>query len=172
MNTSTSKVSLCGSSTQLYGALPSVGSNAPDFVLVNSKLKNHSLKNYQGKKKLLYIVPSLDTSVCASSSKKFNELAADKPDDSIIIIVSGDLPFAQTRFCTELNTSDITSLSTMRSENFAKDYGVLILDGPLAGLTTRAVLVLDEKNKVLYSELVAEISNEPDYQRAFAALTE
>jgi len=172
MNNVTTEVSLCGTRTALYGALPAVGSSAPDFILVNSKLKNNTLKNYSGKKKLLYIVPSLDTSVCATSSKKFSELATDKPDNSVILIISSDLPFAQTRFCTELNTNSITLLSTMRSEDFAKDYGVLIMDGPLAGLTTRAVLVLDEKNNVLYSELVAEISDEPDYQRAFAALTE
>jgi len=172
MNNVKTEVSLCGTRTALHGTLPAVGSSAPDFILVNSKLKNHTLKNYSSKKKLLYIVPSLDTSVCATSSKKFSELATDKPDNSVILIISSDLPFAQTRFCTELNTNSITLLSTMRSEDFAKDYGVLIMDGPLAGLTTRAVLVLDEKNNVLYSELVAEISDEPDYQRAFAALTE
>jgi len=118
---------------------------------------------------LLNIVPSLDTPTCALSTKKFNEQAAKHPN-AVMLIVSADLPFAQKRFCSAENTNSVKTLSTMRSRNFAKDYGVLITDGPLAGITARAVVVIDENDKIKYTELVPEIKQEPNYEKALAAL--
>ena len=136
---------------------------------MNGKLENVSLSDFTGKKKLLNIVPSLDTPVCATSTRKFNETASKHPN-TVVLIVSADLPFAQGRFCTVEGLENVIALSTMRSPAFATDYGVLIEDGPLAGITARAVVVLDENDKVIYSELVPEIAQEPDYEKALAAL--
>ncbi len=152
------------------GELPAVGSKAPDFSLVGPDLSDVSLEGFKGKKKLLNIVPSLDTPVCAASSKKFNEEAKSRAD-TVVLVISADLPFAQTRFCSAENTDKIKTLSLMRGGNFAKDYGVLIQDGPLAGLTARAVVVIDENDKVSYTQLVPDIGDEPDYDSALAALT-
>jgi thioredoxin-dependent peroxiredoxin len=162
-------VTLAGTEIHTTGDLPPVGAPAPDFTLVSGELRDIQLSDYPGKKKLLNIVPSLDTPVCAVSTKKFNEYAKDHPD-VVVMVISADLPFAQVRFCTGEEVQNVVSLSTMRSPQFAKDYGVLITDGPLAGVTARAVVVLDEDNKVIYEELVPEIKQEPDYQRAIAAL--
>lgn len=151
------------------GELPEADTQAPDFQLVNGELGNVSLATYEGKKKLLSIVPSLDTPVCQLSTKKFNDHAL-KRDDVVFLMISADLPFAMGRFCKAEGADNVIPLSMMRSRNFAKDYSVLIEDGPLAGITARAVLVLDEDNKVVYSELVGEIANEPDYAAALAAL--
>ncbi|MFO7639819.1 MAG: thiol peroxidase, partial [Candidatus Competibacteraceae bacterium] len=128
-----------------------------------------SLADYAGKKKLLNIVPSLDTPVCALSTKKFNEHAKTHPD-AVILVISADLPFAQGRFCGNEGLSNVVALSLMRSRQFAEDYGVLVTDGPLAGLTARAVVVLDENDVVRHAELVPEIAQEPDYAAALAAL--
>ena len=152
------------------GELPAVGSKAPDFSLVGPDLNDVSLEDFKGKKKLLNIVPSLDTPICAASSKKFNEEAKSRAD-TVVLVISADLPFAQTRFCSAENTDKIKTLSLMRGGNFAKDYGVLIQDGPLAGLTARAVVVIDENDKVSYTQLVPDIGDEPDYDSALAALT-
>jgi thiol peroxidase len=149
--------------------LPAVGNQAPDFQLVAGDLSDVSLTNYGGKKKLLNIVPSLDTPVCAVSTRKFNEHAKAHPD-TVVLIVSADLPFAQGRFCTGEQLENVVPLSMMRSRNFAKDYGVLLQDGPLAGLTARTVVVLDENDKVVYRQLVPEIADEPDYDAALNAL--
>jgi len=162
-------ITLQGNSIHTNGDLPAVGSQAPAFRLVDKKLADLGLDDFSGKKKLLNIVPSLDTGVCAMSTKKFNEQLGDR-DDVVVLIISADLPFAQDRFCSAENTDKVTTLSMMRSRNFAKDYGVLIEDGPLAGITARAIVVLDENNKVLYTELVPEIAQEPDYDAAIAAL--
>jgi thiol peroxidase len=162
-------ITLKGSPIQTNGQLPSVGSVAPDFHLVDKDLNDVKLAAYKGKKKLLNIVPSLDTSVCATSTKKFNDYAKGR-DDLVILIISADLPFAQGRFCKAEGVSNVVTLSMMRSRNFAKDYGVLIQDGPLAGITARAVVVMDEDNRVMYTELVPEIAQEPNYERALAAL--
>jgi thiol peroxidase len=151
------------------GQLPAVGSKAPGFSLVGPDLNDVSLEDFKGKKKLLNIVPSLDTPVCAASSKKFNEEAKSRTD-TVVLVISADLPFAQTRFCSAENTDKIKTLSLMRGGNFAKDYGVLIQDGPLAGLTARAVVVIDENDKVSYTQLVSDIGDEPDYDSALAAL--
>ena len=162
-------LTLQGNEINTNGELPKVGSNAPDFMLVNSEMEDVSLTNYRGKKKLLSIVPSLDTPVCATSTKKFDKLAKEKLDTAFITI-SADLPFATSRFCKTESVSNVITLSMMRSRNFAKDYGVLITDGPLAGITARAIIVLNETNEVIYSEFVSEIANEPDYDAALALL--
>lgn len=162
-------ITLKGNRINTSGNLPQVGSKAPDFVLVDGDLNNITLDNYKGKKKLLSIVPSLDTPVCAMSTKKFNE-AAKSRKGTVFLMISADLPFAMKRFCAAEGTGNVIPLAMMRSRNFAKDYGVLIQDGPLAGITARAVVVLDADNKVLHAELVPEIAQEPDYDKALAAL--
>ena len=158
-----------GNEIHTNGELPAVGTTAPDFTLVNKDLADVTLANYGGKKKLLNIVPSLDTPVCATSTKKFNDVAKDR-EDVVILVISADLPFAQSRFCGTEGVDNVIPLSMMRSRNFSKDYGVLIEDGPLAGITGRAVVVLDNNNKVLHTELVPEIAEEPDYDKAIAAV--
>jgi thiol peroxidase len=162
-------ITLQGNACNTNGDLPGVGSTAPDFTLVDAKLNDVHLADYAGKKKLLNIVPSLDTPTCATSTKKFNELAADH-DDAVVLIVSADLPFASGRFCGIEGLDNVVPLSLMRGKGFAKDYGVLITDGPLAGITARAVVVLDADNRVVYTQLVPEIADEPDYDAALAAL--
>jgi len=162
-------ITLQGNAINTNGELPAVGSQAPDFSLVDGELNDVRLSNYAGKKKLLNIVPSLDTDVCAASTKQFNESAAGR-DNAVMLVISADLPFAQGRFCTAESVDKVVPLSMMRSRNFAKDYGVLITDGPLAGITARAVVVLDENDKVVYTELVPEIAQEPNYDAALAAL--
>ncbi len=163
------KITLQGKDINTNGDLPKAGDDAPDFSLVNAKLGDVSLSSYKGKKKLLNIVPSLDTGTCATSTKKFND-AAKKKSDVAFLMVSADLPFAAARFCSAEGTNNVVALSMMRSRKFAKDYGVLIEDGPLAGITARAVVVIDENDKVIYSELVSEIADEPNYDAALAAL--
>lgn len=162
-------ITLQGNEIHTNGDIPTVGSKAPDFVLADGDLNNVSLDTYKGKKKLLNIVPSLDTPVCATSTKKFNDAAKEK-SDAVFLMISGDLPFAMSRFCKAEGTDNVIPLAMMRSRNFAKDYGVLIEDGPLEGITARAVVVIDEDDNVVYSELVPEIAQEPDYDKALAAL--
>ena len=162
-------ITLKGNPVHTNGNLPAVGAQAPDFVLVNGDLQNITLDAYKGKKKLLNIVPSLDTPVCQTSTKKFNDHAKTRTD-TVFLMISGDLPFAMKRFCSAEGTANVVPLSMMRSRNFAKDYGVLIEDGPLAGITARAVVVLDAQNKVRYTQLVPEIADEPDYASALKAL--
>jgi len=162
-------ITLQGNEIHTNGELPAVGAQAPDFHLVDGDLNDVRLADYRGKKKLLNIVPSLDTGVCATSAKKFNE-AASGLENTVILIISSDLPFASGRFCSAEGLQNVIPLSLMRSRNFAKDYGVLIEDGPLAGITARAVVVIDENDRVVYTELVPEIAQEPDYDKALAAL--
>lgn len=162
-------VTLQGNACRTNGELPAAGSHAPDFKLTKGNLSDVGLADFAGKKKLISIVPSLDTPTCAKSTQKFNEHAKNHPD-TVVLIVSTDLPFAQGRFCTGEQLDNVVPLSMMRSRNFAKDYGVLIEDGPLAGITARAVVVLDENDIVVYTQLVTEIADEPDYQAALAAL--
>jgi thiol peroxidase len=162
-------ITLQGNEIHTNGELPAVGEQAPDFHLVDGELNDRRLSDYAGKKKLLNIVPSLDTGVCATSTKKFNESAA-AHGDAVMLVISADLPFAQGRFCGVEGIDKVIPLSMMRSRNFAKDYGVLIEDGPLAGITARAVVVLDGNNKVVYTEMVPEIGQEPNYEAALAAL--
>ena len=162
-------ITLHGNPCTTNGELPSVGSQAPDFKLTDKDLNDVSLANFSGKKKIISIVPSLDTGVCATSTKVFNERIGGN-DKAVMLIVSADLPFAQGRFCGAENTNNVITLSMMRSKNFAKDYGILIQDGPLAGITGRGVVVLDENNRVLHSQLVSEIGDEPDYDAAMNAI--
>lgn len=162
-------ITLRGKKTRTCGELPDVGAKAPDFVLVNAKLADVSLADFAGKKKLLNVVPSLDTPTCANSARKFNEKAA-LLDSVVVLVVSADLPFAQSRFCQTEGLTNVIALSTMRSGDFAEDYGVRIEDGPLAGLTCRAVVVIDEANKIEYTQLVDELTNEPDYDEALAVI--
>ena len=137
-------------------------------MLVDKDLNDVSLSQFAGRRKILNIVPSLDTPVCAESTRKFNELASMIPN-TVVLVISADLPFAQSRFCAVENLQNVFTLSTMRGRDFHKDYGVMITDYPLAGLTARAVIVLDENDKVLHAELVQEIGREPDYDAALTA---
>jgi thiol peroxidase len=162
-------VTFQGEPINTSGDLPPVGSPAPEFQLVDSRLKDVSLNDFAGKKKLLNIVPSLDTPVCATSTKKFNDYAKEHKD-TVVLIISADLPFAQKRFASAEGLENVVTLSMMRSRDFAEHYGVLIEDGPFAGISARAIVVLDEHNRVTYTELVPEIGDEPDYERALAAL--
>jgi len=162
-------ITLEGNPFHTNADLPGVGSAAPAFSLVDGELNDVGLDQFAGLKKVLNIVPSLDTGVCATSTKVFNERLGGR-DDVVVMIISADLPFAQSRFCAAENTDRVKTLSMMRSRKFAKDYGVLIEDGPLAGITARAVVVLDEDDKVIYTQLVPEIAQEPDYDAAIAAL--
>ena len=162
-------VTLQGTEFHTNGDLPAVGSEAPNFQLAADDLSNKSLSDFKGKKKLLNIVPSLDTGVCATSTEKFNNYAKDKKD-VVMLVISADMPFAQKRFCTDKSISNIKALSMMRSRNFAKDYGVLMEDGPLQGITARAVVIIDENDKVVYTQLVKEITQEPDYDAALKHL--
>lgn len=157
-----------GKPLHISGELPSVGSKAPEFKLVNGKLQEVTLATYAGKKKILNIVPSLDTPVCAASTRKFNEKAS-KLDNTVVLVISADLPFAQARFCEVEGLKNVIPLSTFRS-SFANDYGVYITDTILAGLNARAIVILDENDKVIYTQLVDEVASEPDYENALAAL--
>lgn len=163
------QIKLAGNPISTNGDLPKVGSAAPDFKLANIDLQDISLASFKGKKKLLNIFPSIDTPVCAMSTRKFNEHAA-KYGNAVMLMISADLPFAMKRFCGAENTNAVVPLSMMRDKNFAKDYGVLIQDGPLKGIAARAVVVLDEHDKVVHTELVPEIKQEPNYDAALAAL--
>jgi thiol peroxidase len=163
------QTALQGNPVNLAGELPAVGSPAPDFKLVDKDLADKTLADFAGKKVLLNIVPSLDTPVCATSTRKFNESFAGRTD-AVCLVVSADLPFAAGRFCSAEGIDNVHALSMMRSRNFGKDYGVLIEDGPLAGITARAIVVIDAAGKVVYTELVPEIGQEPDYDAALKAL--
>ncbi|MCY4642674.1 MAG: thiol peroxidase [Gammaproteobacteria bacterium] len=163
------KITLQGNEIHTSGNLPEIGSRAPDFTLVNKDLEDVSLSTFPGKRKILCIVPSLDTPVCAVSAKKFDEYAKEY-DDTVTLVISADLPFASSRFCLSENLEQVITLSVMRSQNFAKDYGVLIESGPLSGITARAIVVLDQKNSVIHTELISEIAHEPDYKAALLAL--
>ncbi len=163
------QVAFKGQPVKLSGNLPSVHTKAPDFRLVSRDLKEHTLHEFQGKKKLLSTVPSLDTGLCSTMTKHINEFAKKHPHFAFITI-SADLPFAQKRFCEQENVHNVMTLSMMRNKDFGQAYGVLIQEGPLAGLLARSVFVLDEKDHILHVELVPEITNEPNYQKAFEFL--
>ena len=162
-------ITLKGNPIHTNGNLPKVGSRAPDFRLTDKDLKDCSLATWKGRKKLISIVPSLDTPVCAMSTKKFNDHAR-AHTDTVVLTVAADLPFAMKRFCGAEGLENVVPLSLMRDRKFAEDYGVLITDGPLAGITARAIVVLDADDKVTYTELVPEIAQEPDYGKALEAL--
>ncbi|HET9405305.1 MAG TPA: thiol peroxidase [Burkholderiales bacterium] len=162
-------VTLGGNPITVAGALPKKGDSAPDFTLTARDLKDMGLGDFAGKRKVLNIVPSLDTPVCAKSTRVFNEKAGALPN-TVVLVISADLPFAAGRFCTAEGIDNVVTLSTMRGGDFKTKYGVDITSGPLKGATARAVVVLDGNNKVLHSELVPEIKQEPDYDAALAVL--
>jgi thioredoxin-dependent peroxiredoxin len=162
-------VTLKGSPIHTSGELPAVGASAPDFRLTGADLKDVSLADYKGKRKVLNIVPSLDTPTCATSTRKFNEQAG-KLANTVVLVVSADLPFAAKRFCVAEGLQNVVTLSTFRAKEFAQRWGVTLVDGPLAGVTARAVVVIDEHDKVTYTELVPEIAQEPNYEKALAAV--
>ena len=163
-----SQVTLKGNPFNTIGNLPKVGSTAPDFKLTKSDLSEATLNSYAGKRKVLNIFPSVDTATCATSVRKFNERAA-ALKNTVVLCISADLPFAQKRFCAAEGIANVESLSTFRS-HFSKDYQLEMADSPLKGLCSRAVIVLDETNKILHAEQVSEIANEPNYESALAAL--
>ncbi len=158
-----------GTPCHTYGNIPAVGTKAPAFNLVTKDLKDITLADYEGKRVILNIFPSLDTPVCAASVRRFNEEAV-KLDNTAVICVSMDLPFAQGRFCTAEGIDKLVVASAFRSPLFAQNYGLQIVDGPLAGLLARAVIVMNEKHEIIFSDLVEEITNEPDYKGAISVL--
>ncbi|MCY1401452.1 Thiol peroxidase [compost metagenome] len=163
------QVTLKGNPVQVNGQLPQVGAQAPAFSLVSANLSDVTLKDFAGKRKVLNIFPSIDTPTCATSVRTFNAKAADAAN-TVVLCISADLPFAQARFCGAEGLDNVQNLSTLRGREFIENYGVAIADGPLTGLTARAVVVLDENDKVLHSELVKEIADEPNYEAALAVL--
>lgn len=165
-----SKVTLKGVEVSLKGSFLRESELAPDFVLVNRDLETVTLENFKGKKKLLATVPSLDTPVCRAEAKKINEIAKRYPE-IVVLIISKDLPFRQKQICHDESLANVVVLSDIRiNSTFGKNYGVLIEDSPLAGLLCRAIIVLNELDKVVYSELVPEITHEPNFDEAFTHL--
>ncbi|MEO6117446.1 MAG: thiol peroxidase [Methylotenera sp.] len=165
----TNPVTLKGNPVEISGTLPTVGSKAPTFTLVNKAMQDVTLEDYAGKRKVLNIFPSIDTPTCAMSVRAFNKHAS-SIENTVVLNISADLPFAQTRFCAAEGIENVENLSTIRNHDFLKSYGVLIASTKLAGLAARAVIVLDEANAVKHVELVSEIANEPNYDAALAAL--
>jgi thiol peroxidase len=164
-----STVTLGGNPVEVAGNFPRKGDIAPAFSLVGNDLSDVPLKQFSGKRKILNVFPSIDTPTCATSVRNFNKRASELPD-TVVLCISVDLPFAQKRFCGAEGLNNVITLSTMRGREFLKDYGVEIASGPLVGVAARAVVVLDDQNRVLHSELVPEIKNEPDYDAAIKAL--
>ena len=162
------RITLKGNPVNTLGEIPQKGTKALNFKLVKNDLSDATLENYTGKRKILNIFPSLDTATCAMSVRKFNVDAA-KLNNTVVLCISADLPFAQKRFCGAEGITNVETLSTFR-HTFADDYRLVIMDGALAGLCSRVVIVLDENNIVLYSEQVPEITNEPNYETALAVL--
>lgn len=163
------KVTFKGNEVHTNGSLPIVGAEAPDFKGVKSDLSELALSDLRGKRVVLNVFPSLDTAVCAASVRRFNKEAASYPD-TVILAISKDLPFAQGRFCTTEGIDKVIPLSAFRCSCFEEKYGMLLIDGPLRGLLTRGVIVIDEAGKVVYEELVSEITAEPNYNAALAVL--
>jgi thiol peroxidase len=164
-----SQVTLKGNPVNVDGTFPTVGNKAPDFTLVGNDLADVPLAHFAGKRKVLNIFPSVDTPTCAMSVRHFNE-SASKLDNTVVLCISADLPFAQARFCGAEGLTNVVNLSTLRGHDFLQNYGVALSSGPLAGLAARAVVVLDDHDKVIYTELVGEIAHEPNYDAALAAL--
>ena len=162
-------ITLKGNPVNVGGNFPKAGDSAPDFSLTAGDLSDVSLASYAGKRKVLNIVPSLDTPTCATSTRVFNEKASGMIN-TVVLVIAADLPFAMSRFCGAEGLKNVVTLSTFRAKDFHSKYGVDIADGPLRGLTARGVVVLDENNKVKHAELVPEIAQEPNYAAALAAL--
>ena len=163
------KIAFKGNPVNTSGSLPKVGETAPDFNLVNSSLEEVKLSDYKGKNVVLNIFPSLDTGVCAASVRKFNKEATSL-DNTVVLGISTDLPFAASRFCSAEGIENVVTLSVFRNDQFAKDYGVLLVDGPMKGLTARAVVTVNPEGKVIYNQLVPEITEEPDYDSAINSI--
>jgi len=163
------QVTLRGNPVQVEGEIGKTGTQAPDFTLTAGDLSDATLATFAGKRKVLNIFPSVDTPTCATSVRKFNA-QANELNNAVVLCISTDLPFAQARFCGSEGLENVKNLSDFRDSDFAVDYGVSIADGPLRGLTARAVVVLDENDNVLHSELVSEIGQEPNYEAALAVL--
>jgi thiol peroxidase len=161
-------ITLKGNACHTVGELPQQGSTAPEFKLTKTDLSDVGLADFSGRTLILNIFPSLDTPTCSLSVKQFNEQAVKHPHIQVLCI-SSDLPFAHTRFCAQNHLEHIVNLSCFRHPEFGKTYGVTIIDGPLQGLLARAVVVIDDRGKVRYTQLVSEIANEPDYDKALAA---
>jgi thioredoxin-dependent peroxiredoxin len=164
-----SKITLRGNPIQTSGDLPAVGTEFSGFKLVGQDLKDVTLHEFAGKKKVLNIFPSIDTPTCATSVRQFNQRAA-ALKDTVVLSISADLPFAHKRFCAAEGIANVVSLSTMRDHHFGRELGLNMETGPLAGLLARAVVVLDEHNKIKHTELVSELANEPNYEAALKAL--
>ena len=164
-----SQVTLRGNPVKVDGTFPTVGEKAPAFKLVGKDLADITLASFSGKRKVLNIFPSVDTPTCATSVRHFNE-SASQLANTVVLCISADLPFAQARFCGAEGLDNVVTLSTLRGHEFIKDYGVALAEGPFAGLTARAVVVLDEQDKVIHNELVGEIANEPNYDAVLAVL--
>lgn len=162
-------ITLAGNPIDVSGNFPKAGDNVADFVLVGNDLGDVKLSDFAGKRKVLNIFPSIDTGICATSVRVFNQQAANL-SNTVVLCISGDLPFAQARFCGAEGIENAKTVSAFRNKDVAEQLGVNIVTGPLAGLTARSVIVLDENNKVLHSELVPEIKQEPNYDAALAVL--
>ncbi len=163
------QVTLQGNPVDISGVLPEEGNKAPEFSLTAGDLSSKGLEDFAGKKKVLNIFPSLDTGVCAASVRRFNSEAS-ALEDTVVLCISADLPFAHSRFCEAEGLKNVIPLSVFRSQEFGRDYGVTITSGPLSGLLARAVVVLDSSDLVIHAELVPEIAMEPDYEAALEAL--
>ena len=163
------EITLGGNKINTIGELPAVGSKAADFKLVKDDLSVASLENYKGKKVVMNIFPSLDTGTCAASVRQFNAEAS-KLDNTVVLCISRDLPFAQKRFCGAEGLENVITLSDFRDGQFSKNYGLQIIDGPLESLASRSVIVLNEEGNVVYTQQVPEIADEPNYDKALAAL--
>jgi len=164
------QITLQGNPVQTVGNLPAVGMEAPSFKLVKTDLSEVSMQDFAGKNIILNIFPSLDTSVCAASVRRFNKEAGESPD-TVVLCISADLPFAHQRFCEIEGLNDVIPLSVFRSPEFGRDYGLTITSGPLAGLMSRAVVIIDKSGEVAYTEQVPEITQEPDYDASLLALS-
>lgn len=164
------KITLKDNEIETIGSLPAVGSEAPAFTLVKTDLSETSLADYRGKTVVLNIFPSIDTGICAASARRFNSEASSR-DEAVVLCISADLPFAHGRFCEAEGLKDVIPVSVFRNAEFGKDYGQTITTGPLAGVLARAVVVVDPEGKVTYTEQVPEITQEPDYDTALAALS-
>lgn len=164
------KITLKDNEIETIGSLPAVGSEAPAFTLVKTDLSETSLADYRGKTVVLNIFPSIDTGICAASARRFNSEASSR-DEAVVLCISADLPFAHGRFCEAEGLKDVIPVSVFRNAEFGKDYGQTITTGPLAGVLARAVVVVDPEGKVTYTEQVPEITQEPDYDAALAALS-
>jgi thiol peroxidase len=162
-------ISIDGNPAETYGTLPDMTSMAPDFILTNTAFSNVSLDSFKGMKIVLNMFPSIDLPVCAATVRRFNEEAGTLPN-TVVLCISADLPFAHSRFCEGEGLKNVIPLSVFRSDAFGRTYGVLMTSGSLAGLLSRAIVIIDEDGKVMYTEQVADISQEPDYDAALKAL--